>query len=86
MLTFEDDSHFELEAEIAILKRTCTRPSCFSYVEPRSTNRQAITTIDLPLNTYCESTCCTGVVCSIIIILNMLDSADATRQVLAWLQ
>jgi hypothetical protein len=85
MLTFEDDSHFELEAEIAILKRTCTRPSCFSYVEPRSTNRQAITTIDLPLNTYCESTCCTGVVCSII-ILNMLDSADATRQVLAWLQ
>jgi hypothetical protein len=30
MLAFEDDSHFELEAEIAILKRTCTRPSCFS--------------------------------------------------------
>jgi hypothetical protein len=23
MLAFEDDSHFELEAEIAILKRTC---------------------------------------------------------------
>ena len=25
------------------------RPSCFSYVESRSTNRQAIATIDLPL-------------------------------------
>jgi len=33
MLAFENDSHFELEAEIAILKRTCARPSCFSYVE-----------------------------------------------------
>src|SRR5881398_1222786 len=64
MLAFEDDSHFEREAEIAILKRTCTRVSSFmpsaSHVEPRSINRQAITTFDLPVNTYCESTCCTG--------------------------
>jgi len=27
MLAFEDDSHFEREDEIAILKRTCTRVS-----------------------------------------------------------
>jgi hypothetical protein len=33
MLAFENDSHFELEAEMAILKRTCARLSCFSYVE-----------------------------------------------------
>ena len=33
MLAFENDSHFELEAEIAILKRTCAHPSCFSYVK-----------------------------------------------------
>jgi hypothetical protein len=25
MLAFEDDSHFEREDEIAVLKRTCTR-------------------------------------------------------------
>jgi hypothetical protein len=46
MLAFEDDSHFEREAEIAILKRTCTPVSSFmpsaSNVEPRSTNRQTI--------------------------------------------
>ncbi len=43
MLAFENDSHFEREAEIAILKRTCTRVSFMpsaSNVEPRSTNRQ----------------------------------------------
>jgi hypothetical protein len=43
MLAFEDDSHFEREAEIAILKHTCTRVSFMpsaSNVEPSSTNRQ----------------------------------------------
>jgi hypothetical protein len=55
MLAAEDDSHFELEAEITILKRTCTRVSSFlpnvSNVEAGSTNRQAITTFGFPLNT-----------------------------------
>jgi hypothetical protein len=64
MFAYEDDSHFEREDEIAILKRTCTRVSSFmpsvSNVEPRSTNSQGITTFDLPVNTYCESTCCTS--------------------------
>ena len=64
VLAFEDDSHFEREADIAILKRTRTPLSSFMpsvlNVEPRSTNRKAITTFDLPVNNYCESTCCSA--------------------------
>ena len=63
VLAFEDDSHFEREADIAILKRTRTPLSSFMpsvlNVEPRSTNRKAITTFDLPVNIYCENTCST---------------------------
>ena len=48
MLAFEDDSHFEREAEIAILKRTCTPVSSF-MPSASNVNRQGQEGLDLSI-------------------------------------
>jgi hypothetical protein len=68
MLAFENDSHFELEAEIAILKRTCARPSCFSYVE-LLTDRLLLLTLIINILLWKQ-----------MLHWDMLDSADSLQK------